>query len=75
MKHQTLFSLKDKSKKISVVCCKFLFEALRIKYSHGLSLYTCLRQSNLCILWLEPLLFTDMHTYIMPYLRNEPATD
>ena len=31
MKHQASFSLKDKSKKISVVCCKFLFGALRVK--------------------------------------------
>ena len=33
MKHQALFSLKDKSKKISVVCCKFLFGTLRISSS------------------------------------------
>ena len=31
MKHQALFSLKDKSKKeISVVCCKFLFGIIRV---------------------------------------------
>ena len=31
-KHQALFSLKDKiKKKNSVVCCKFLFGALRVK--------------------------------------------
>ena len=34
MKHQALFSLKDKSKKKKkkniVVCCKFLFCALRL---------------------------------------------
>ena len=31
MKHQALFSSKDKSKKNSVVCCKFLFGALLVK--------------------------------------------
>ena len=30
MKYQALFSSKDKSRKISVVCCKFLFSTLRI---------------------------------------------
>ena len=32
MKHQALFYSKAKSKKISVVCCKFLFGPLRVKY-------------------------------------------
>ena len=31
MKYQALFSSKDKDKKISVVCCKFLFGAVRVK--------------------------------------------
>ena len=31
IKHQALFCSKDKSKKISVVCCKFLFGTLRVK--------------------------------------------
>ena len=31
MKHQALFCSQDKSKKNSVVCCKFLFGALRVR--------------------------------------------
>ena len=31
MKHQAIFSSKDKSKKNSAVCCRFLFGALRVK--------------------------------------------
>ena len=30
MKHQALFSSKDKIIKISVVCCEFLFADLRV---------------------------------------------
>ena len=35
MKHQTLFTSKDKSKKNSVICCKLLFGALRVKNAHS----------------------------------------
>ena len=40
MKHQALFSSKDKGKKISVVCCKFLFGALRVKRTLGSFFFT-----------------------------------